>query len=163
VYNHLPSKDHLFLQVVDEMLVSTAAEELVAYKPHSPIREQLKGLAHARLDLLRDPSYTDLARMAIAAAMSSRSIAQQLSLRLLARPECAITQWVCGAVNDQELTDCAPAYAAQQLTSLLKGVALWTQLALGQPILCLSERQLAVESSVDMFLARYAPSNDQPP
>jgi TetR/AcrR family transcriptional regulator of autoinduction and epiphytic fitness len=155
VYNHFPSKEALFGHIVEDMLARGSDEHATPYRGDRPLREQLLQLVRHKLGLLRDPDFTDLARVAITAGMHSPELARELMQRLGQR-EHAMTTWVRAAAADGRLDTADPAFAAMQLESLVKGFAFWPQLAMAQPLLDDAAQEKVATSAVDMFLACYA-------
>ena len=154
VYNHFPSKDALFLHIVEDLMCRGSAEHATPYRAEAPLRPQLLELVRHKLGLMRDPDFTDLARVAIVASLHSPDLARQLMTQLGAR-EHAMALWVRAAVADGRLRTDDAALATQQLESLVKGAAFWPQVAMGQPPLDDARLDLVAQSTVDMFLARY--------
>lgn len=155
VYNHFPSKEALFGHIVEDMLARGSDEHATPYRGDRPLRDQLLDLVRHKLGLLRDPDFTDLARVAIIAGMHSPELARELMKRLGQR-EHAMTAWVRAAAADGGLKTADPAFAAMQLESLVKGFAFWPQLAMAQPLLDDAAQEKVATASVDMFLACYA-------
>ncbi|TYT26152.1 TetR/AcrR family transcriptional regulator [Luteimonas viscosa] len=154
VYNHFASKDALFLHIVDAMMASGGDEQATPYRADAPLREQLLDLVARKLRLLHQPDFADLARVAIVAGLHSPDLARQL-VELLGQREHAMTAWVRAAAADGRLRTGDSAFAAMQLESLVKGVAFWPQVAMGQPPLTQAQQAAVAESAVEMFLARY--------
>ncbi|MGE8413166.1 MAG: TetR/AcrR family transcriptional regulator [Pseudomonas sp.] len=154
VYNHFPSKEELFAEILNKLWVSISTQTEITYHGDQPLREQLAGLLRAKLLLLADDNFLDLARVAIAAAIHSPERAQNMVARLGEREE-GLARWIRGAQADGRLKPVDPEFAAQQLHGLLKSFALWPQITLGQPPLAADVQSRVVESALDMFLGHY--------
>jgi TetR/AcrR family transcriptional regulator, regulator of autoinduction and epiphytic fitness len=154
VYNHFPSKDALFLRILEEMFARGVGGPDLAYRADRPLRAQLFELVDQKLRLLDDPHFVDLARVAIAAGLHSPELARQMLERLGDREE-GITTWVRAAAKDGRLKIDDPLFASHQLQSLVKGFAFWPQMSMGQPALDAAQQRQVAEGAVDMFLARY--------
>lgn len=154
VYNHFPGKDVLFAQILETMLERAHAEAARPYRSDAPLREQLLEVVKAKLRLLHDADFIDLARVALAACMHSPDLAREMMARLGSR-EAGLVTWVRAAAADGRLEAADPVFAAAQLESLIKGAAFWPQLTLGQPALGKARQKAVAEGAVDMFLARY--------
>ena len=154
VYNHFPSKDELFSEILRRLWTNVTAEQDTAYMPGQPLREQLRQLLQGKLQMLADSSFLDLARVAIAATIHSPERAQDMVNRLSQREE-GFTQWVRAAQEDGRLSCTDPAFAAHQIQSLLKAFAFWPQITLGQPTLDATQQANVIESAIDLFLAGY--------
>lgn len=154
VYNHFPSKDALFLQILGEMMARGGDAMDLAYRADAPVRGQLLELARRKLRLLHDPDFADLARIAIVAGLHHPELAREMIARLDQR-EAGLAVWIRAAAADGRLRAPDPAFAAQQLESLLKGAAFWPQLAMGQPPLTATQEAVVATAAVEMFLAYY--------
>ena len=63
--------------------------------------------------------------------------------------------WMRAAQKHGALAAGDPAQAVKQLESLVKGVAFWPQVALGQPPLTAPARKKLAQATVDLFLSHY--------
>ncbi|MBJ2349462.1 MULTISPECIES: TetR/AcrR family transcriptional regulator [Pseudomonas] len=154
VYNHFPSKEELFAEILNRLWNSITAEQDMPYRSQAPLREQLQTLLQAKLQLLADENFLDLARIAIAATIHSPERAQDMVSRMGEREE-GLTAWIRQAQADGRLKPVEPAFAAQQMHGLLKTFAFWPQVSMGQPSLTQEEQTRVIESALDMFLSRY--------
>ncbi|MBO1540074.1 TetR/AcrR family transcriptional regulator [Pseudomonas sp. OA65] len=154
VYNHFPSKEALFAEILNRLWNSITAEQDMPYSSQTPLREQLQTLLQAKLHMLADENFLDLARIAIAATIHSPERAQDMVSRMGQREE-GLTAWIRQAQADGRLKPVEPAFAAQQLHGLLKTFAFWPQISMGQPSLTQEEQTQVIESALDMFLSRY--------
>ena len=154
VYNHFPSKEELFAEILNQLWIRVTAEQETAYRPDLPLREQLRGLLMAKLQMLGDDNFLDLARVAIAATIHSPERAQDMVARMGEREE-GLTVWIRAAQADGRLKAIAPDFAAQQVQGLLKSFAFWPQISMGKPGLSPEEQHQVAESALDMFLACY--------
>ena len=155
VYNHFPSKGQLFIRILEEMFDRGIGGPDLAYRADKPLRPQLLELVRQKLKLLHDPHFVDLARVAIAAGIQRPDLARDMLARLGDREE-GLTTWVRAATADRRLKTDDPAFAALQLQGLIKSLAFWPQLSMGQPPLSAAKQKHVAESSVDLFLAYYA-------
>lgn len=154
VYNHFPSKEALFAQILQQLSERIAQELDLSYRRDLPLRAQLLELVMQKLRLLHDPNFADLARVAIAAGIHSPERAQEMVARMSEREE-GLTVWIRAAAADGRLKTNDPVFASMQLQGLVKGFAFWPQIALGQAPLTPAQQEQVAQTSVDMFLARY--------
>lgn len=154
VYNHFPSKEELFAEILNQLWERVTAEQEAAYRPDLPLREQMRRMLMAKLQMLGDDNFLDLARVAIAATIHSPERAQDMVARMGQREE-GLTVWIRAAQADGRLKPVAPEFAAQQVQGLLKSFAFWPQISMGQPGLSADMQSTVVESALDMFLACY--------
>ncbi len=154
VYNHFPSKEELFAEILNQLWVRVTAEQEVPYRPDLPLRDQMRHMLTVKLLVLSDENLLDLARVAIAATIHSPERAQSMVTRMGEREE-NLTIWIRAAQADGRLKAVAPEFAAQQLHGMLKSFAFWPQISLGLPALSTEMQGTVVESALDMFLACY--------
>jgi len=155
LYNHFPSKEELFAEILRQLWHTSAAQVEQAYQPGRPLREQLMALAQQKMALLNDDNFLDLARVAIAATLHSPERARDM-LQRLGEKESGLLGWIREAERDGRLKGCDPVQAAQQLEALIKGFAFWPQVAMGQPKLAPKAQRQVCSEAVALFLARYA-------
>jgi TetR/AcrR family transcriptional regulator of autoinduction and epiphytic fitness len=152
VYNHFPSKDELFAQILHELWTSIASMPPPPYDPSRPLRGQLLELLTKKMEMLQDGYFLDLARVAIAEAIHSPDRAQEMVARLSVKEE-AVTTWLRAAQADDKFTKADPVLASQMLQGNLKTFAFWPQVTLNQPPLDAETQRKVVEATVEMFLA----------
>lgn len=161
VYNHFPSKEALFGQMLEQLWDSSAASVDLAYRADLPMAPQLKQLLMQKLELLADPSFIDLARVALAEIIHSPERAQAIVCRM-GEKEGGVTAWIQAAIADGRLAEVDPEFAGHQLQGLVKSFAFWPQVTLGQAPLGRAERQRVADSAVAMFLGCYARAARKP-
>ena len=154
VYNHFPSKEELFAEILNQLWIRVTAEQETAYRSDLPLRDQLRVLLMAKLQMLGDDNFLDLARVAIAATIHSPERAQDMVARMGEREE-GLTVWIRAAQADGRLKAVAPEFAAQQIHGLLKSFAFWPQISMGQPSLSAEEQNTVADSALAMFLGYY--------
>ncbi|TWD43049.1 TetR/AcrR family transcriptional regulator [Pseudomonas sp. SJZ131] len=154
VYNHFPSKEELFAEILSQLWARVTAEQETPYSPDQPLRDQLRQILMAKVQMMGDDNFLDLARVAIAATIHSPERAQNMITRMGEREE-GLTVWIRAAQADGRLKAVAPEFAAQQVQGLLKSFAFWPQVSMGQNGLSPDVQSTVVESAMDMFLACY--------
>lgn len=155
VYNHFPSKEVLFAQILQQLWERSLASPELAYRPDRPLRPQLLELVQQKLQLLHDVAFIDLARVAIAAVIPSPERAQELFARMGDKEE-GLTVWIRAAAADGRLKTKDPLFASMLLQGMVKGFAFWPQITLGQPVLTAAQRDQVAETATDMFLGHFA-------
>lgn len=154
VYNHFPSKEELFAEILNQLWTRVTAEQETSYRPDLPLREQMRLMLMAKMQMLGDDNFLDLARVAIAATIHSPERAQDMVARMGEREE-GLTVWIRAAQADGRLKPVAPEFAAQQIQGMLKSFAFWPQISMGLPSLSPEMQATVVESALDMFLSCY--------
>lgn len=152
LYNHFPSKDELFAAILHILWESSASALQRAYDPSRPLREQLLELLQGKLTMLSDDNFLALARVAIAAGLHSPERAQEIVARI-GEKEGGMLEWVRAAQRHGALKAGDAAQAVRQLESLVKGVAFWPQVAMGQPRLTPAAQKKLAATTADLFLA----------
>jgi TetR/AcrR family transcriptional regulator of autoinduction and epiphytic fitness len=154
VYNHFPSKEELFAEILNQLWARISAEQSVVYNREQPLREQLRQMLQAKMQLMADENFLTLARVAIAATIHSPERAQNMVERMGEREE-GLTVWIRAAQVDGRLKQVDPEFAAHQVQGLLKTFAFWPQMSMGRAALDVKMQNTVAESALDMFLTCY--------
>ncbi len=154
VYNHFPSKEELFAEILQRLWCQIGEIPDAIYRPGIGLREQLSAMLHAKLKTLSDPNCLDLARVALGATIHSPERAQIWLARLNEREE-TFSVWIRDAQADGRLKAADPTFAATQMHGLLKGFVFWPQVTFNKPILSAEEQTQVIESALDLFLGWY--------
>jgi len=155
LYNHFASKDDLFAEILRMLWERSASPLERPYDATQPVRDQLLALLQQKLALLADDSFLALARVALASGIHSPERAQEMVARL-GQKEGGLLAWIKAAQKHGALKPGDAALAVQQLEGLVKGVAFWPQVAMGQPVLGARARKQVAASTADLFLSHYA-------
>ena len=154
VYNHFPSKDELFADILLRLWESSVAQSDLVYQPQLPLRGQLADLLRQKLAMLGDQNFLDLARVAIAETIHAPERAHAMVARMGEREE-GVTVWIRAAQADARLKPCDPVFAAHLLQGQVKAFAFWPQVTMGKPPLSAAMQAALVDTAVDMFLNYY--------
>ncbi|GFM76100.1 MULTISPECIES: TetR/AcrR family transcriptional regulator [Pseudomonas] len=154
VYNHFPSKEELFAEIIQRLWTCAAPSPDAPYRRDTSLREQLRDLLRHKMDSLTDSNFLDLARVVIGATIHSPDRAQTWMTRINEREE-TFTTWIRAAQNDGRLKPTDPGFAASQMHALLKSFAFWPQLTLNADILTPEKQDEVIESALDLFLGWY--------
>lgn len=154
VYNHFPSKEELFAEILNQLWARIIAEPSVSYDREQPLHEQLRLMLREKVQMMADENFLTLARVAIAATIHSPERAQNMIERMGEREE-GLTVWIRAAQADGRLMPVDPEFAAHQVQGLLKAFAFWPQISLGRAALDPDAQNAVAESALEMFLALY--------
>ena len=154
LYNHFPSKDELFAAILHILWETSASEMARTYDPKRPVRDQLLELLQGKLAMLADDNFLALARVAIAAGLHSPERAQEMVARL-GEKDGGLVDWIRAAQKHGALKAGDATQAYKQLESLVKGVAFWPQVAMGQPVLNARAQKQLANATADLFLSQY--------
>ena len=155
VYNHFPSKDELFTEILTRLWESSCSQPPVPYRADAPMREQLLELMRQKMQMLTDPHFLDLARVAVAETIHSPERAQAMVAKF-SEKDGGISGWIRAAQQDGRLKPADLMFASHLLQGQLKTFAFWPQVTLGQPPLDAAFQQQVIETAVDMFLAYFS-------
>ncbi|MCV4281892.1 TetR/AcrR family transcriptional regulator [Pseudomonas capsici] len=154
VYNHFPSKEELFSEIIQRLWTCAAPSPHEPYKADKSLREQMRDLLRHKMDTLADSNFLDLARVVVGATVHSPDRAQAWMTRINEREE-AFSVWIRAAQKDGRLKPVDPGFAAAQVHALLKAFAFWPQLTLNAESLTPEKQADVIESTLDMFLGCY--------
>ncbi|WP_095102474.1 TetR/AcrR family transcriptional regulator [Pseudomonas sp. Irchel 3A5] len=154
VYNHFPSKEELFAEILQRLWCRIGENRDSIYRPGVTLRHQLRVMLQAKMQTLSDTNCLDLARVALGATIHSPERAQVWLARLDEREE-TFAAWIRAAQADGRLKAADPTFAATQMHGLLKGFAFWPQVTFNRPILSAEQQADVIESTLDMFLGWY--------
>ncbi len=154
VYNHFPSKDILFHNIVKDLCDSFSQAVNIEYQGDKPLDEQLYIAAMSEIQLLASECFRDLNRITLAEFIRSPELASS-TLEHLGQQKDGLHVWINDAINDGRLKAVDAHYAAQQFLGLIKACAFWPQLFMNQAFPTPEQQQIIADDAVLMFLARY--------
>jgi TetR/AcrR family transcriptional repressor of mexJK operon len=157
VYSHFADKETLFGAAVTECCAQMLPHRLFVPAPGLPVREALVGIGRAFLDLMMDERAISLHRVMVSQAGQDRRLAE---IFFSAGPRAALQEmesFLQAANAEGSLAVPAPARAAEQFFSMLKGVRHMRVLVGLCPPPSTAERDAHVGEIVAMFLRAYAP------
>lgn len=154
VYNHFPSKEELFAEILQRLWCRIGEIPDSIYRPGATLRHQLRCMLQAKMQTLTDTNCLDLARVALGATIHSPERAEVWLARLDEREE-TFAAWIRAAQADGRLKPADPTFAATQMHGLLKGFAFWPQVTFNKPVLSPEQQAEVIESTLDMFLGWY--------
>ena len=155
VYNHFPSKEALFAEILRQLWQQSAAAPDLPYAAGQPLRPQLLAMMQHKMAVLSEGSFIDLARVALAATIHAPERGSDIVARLNDK-DVGVPAWIAAAQADGRLKGADPAFAAHLLFGPVKTFAFWPQVTLGQPALDPAAQAEVCAAAVDLFLAYYA-------
>ena len=154
VYNHFPSKDILFHNIVKQLCDSFSQAVNIQYQGNVPLAEQLHVAAINEIQLLGTECFRDLNRIILAEFIRSPELATS-TLEHLGQQKDGLHVWINQSINDGRLKPVDADYAAQQFLGLIKASAFWPQLLMNQTFPTPEQQKIIADDAVLMFLARY--------
>jgi TetR/AcrR family transcriptional regulator of autoinduction and epiphytic fitness len=154
VYNHFPSKEILFHNIVKQLCDSFSQAVNIEYHADKSLDEQLHVAAVNEIQLLESECFRNLNRITISECIRSPELALS-TLEHLGQQTDGLHVWINEAMNDGRLKKGDANFAAQQFLGLIKASAFWPQLFLNQAYPTLEQQKVIADDAVLMFLARY--------
>lgn len=154
VYNHFPSKEDLFMAIVEQMMVQIKEAAHIQYDPDRSIDQQLLQLAKQEIELLTSEGFLQLAKIGIAEAFHSPERVQQ-AMASINVGENHFIQWLRKVSDLGLMTIDDVDLAAEQFFGLIKASAFWPAMIKGQQPLGNQGQEQVARETVAMFLARY--------
>jgi TetR/AcrR family transcriptional regulator of autoinduction and epiphytic fitness len=154
VYNHFPSKDILFHNIVKQLCDSFSQAVNIKYQVNEPLDKQLYIAAVREIQLLESECFRDLNLITLAEFIRSPELASS-TLEHLAQQKDGLHVWINDATSDGRLNVVDADYAAQQFLGLIKASAFWPQLFMKQAFPSAEQQKIIADDAVLMFLARY--------
>lgn len=154
VYNHFPSKEILFHNIVELLCESFSQAVNIQYQQSKSLDEQLYIAAMSEIQLLASECFRDLNRITLAEFIRSPELASS-TLEHLGQQKNGLHIWIDDAISDGKLKAVDSEYAAQQFLGIIKASAFWPQLLMNQAFPSPEQQQIIADDAVLMFLARY--------
>lgn len=152
MYNHFPTKQSLFDEIVEIIVAKTGAIRSEPYDPKKPVRDQLLNALKDYIDAITDEQYLGLNRMAMSEYLRDR----ELTERVFARAEMSnnpVRAIIVGAVENHQLKQVDPFYATDLITAGSKAFFFWPKFITGAE--SKDGASKVMEDTVDMFLWKY--------
>lgn len=157
LYNHFPTKEALFNEIVEIIIAETGAISSEPFDPEKPVRDQLIKSLVDYIAAITDERYLGLNRMAMTEYLRDLELAR----RVFARAEMSnnpVRAIVTEAVNSGQLKEVDPNYATELLTAGAKAFFFWPKFLVGMesPL----DTSHAIEDCVDLFLNKYCKQSE---
>ncbi|MEM1151965.1 MAG: TetR/AcrR family transcriptional regulator [Pseudomonadota bacterium] len=152
LYNHFPTKDALFDEIVEIIIAETGAICSAPFDPLKPVRPQLVQSLEDYIAAITDDRYMGLNRMVMTEYLRDVELAR----RIFARTEMSnnpVRSIVSEAIAAGLLVDVDPDFATVLLTAGAKAFFFWPKFLIGADNE--SRSSAVIEDCVDMFLMKY--------
>lgn len=154
VYNHFKSKEALVAHLIAALWQGSMQQINVRYDAHAPLDAQLRDVVEAEIEVICNPEYLELARIALGHFFYHPDALKD-AMEVMAAQETAVSRWLNAVRGDARLREFDQVVASDQLHSLIKGSCFWPQLLQMAPPLDEAARRTLAERSVAMFLDHY--------
>jgi TetR/AcrR family transcriptional regulator, regulator of autoinduction and epiphytic fitness len=158
VYNHFPSKEELFIAVIDLFLTEMAKVKHISYNPERDLKEQLYAFADAELALTKNPTWKGFTQILLSLFLRNSDLAKKISDSHPANED-SLTIWMRSASDDGKLTMPDAQIAAQIFTAMISGAFTWPTMYNGSLDIRYTERMK--QELVETFLARFQKKRNQ--
>ena len=152
VYNHFPSKDELFMAMVEELSQRCGGMEC-PYSATDPLEDQLLEIAKCYAEKITNEDFMKLSRVVISRFMQSPELAS--SIRDKNQLQLALVEWIKSAKKDGRLSVTNVEQAATQFSSLIKAFVFWPQVISDEAPPTKRELSRIAKNTVEMFLSHY--------
>jgi TetR/AcrR family transcriptional regulator, regulator of autoinduction and epiphytic fitness len=119
IYNHFPSKEILFQEIVADFLKQRDEIKPIRYVAAQSLAEQLKEFAKAELFLINDPVRRGLSKLFTSVFLMNIDFGKKT--RSQYEPHRAFIIWLNSAKDDQKLSFQSPELAAQVFYGMVEG------------------------------------------
>jgi len=159
VYNHFPSKEQLFKDIVNEMYQRTITDTEYVYYPDRPLKEQMYEILEAEAENLLSEELVELSRVTFSEYIRSPELAGQV-FSDIQRTGSGIVSWLQEAEADGRLQMPSLPIAVRQLVAMIKSYFFWPRLFGDSRKISKKDRQEFIESTVSMFLKYYSKNSE---
>ncbi len=155
VYNHFPSKDLLFVEIVDQLKADAATAFHFQYDSTTSLLQQLRTFSRSVIDFHCRPDSRQRIRILVSRFLDSPELANTLfgNAKIF---EGSLSDWIRCAKRQRRLISCDVPFAAKQHLALLESFVVWPQLLKNAPVPEGKERLRIARGAAEMFVARYA-------
>lgn len=150
VYNYFPSKEALFLAVVEQLGAKMMTAKRIEWDPERPMSDQLADMARSKSAIADNPSELALMRVALGVFVSRPELAESARIKHAVDP---LVPWLEAARNAGQLAVPDIALAARMFWAMAAGALFWPAVLEGP--MPDDERAEVIREIVETFLARY--------
>jgi TetR/AcrR family transcriptional regulator of autoinduction and epiphytic fitness len=155
VYNHFPSKDQLFEEIVKQLKEDASEAVLLTYAANVDLKHQLVAFCRSVIDFHSTSQSRTLARVLVSRFVQNPTLGNEMfgSIKIF---EGSLHDWIRAAQKDRRVIPCDIPIASKQLLALLEAFCVWPQLIRNMPTPNKTQRAKIAESAVHVFLCSYA-------
>lgn len=153
VYNHFPSKEILFREVVDRFMRQSHELKEIPYDPRASLAPQLGRFAESILELTRNEQWLGLTKVMTAVTVRQPGFVAE-TLARSGQPEDTLERWLRAASADGRMKVRNPALTARTFWAALSGAFLMPAIYMAP--LPAGEANAVKKELIEMLLAKYA-------
>ena len=163
LYKHFPSKEALFDAIMAIVFAPIQQNDKATLKPDSPLKDQLAELVETYVQAVSDDEYIALSRVIVSEFIRNpeRSRIARAKASIASGP---IERMIRQAMEAGLLRPADPAYAAVQLSALIKAFCFYPKFLNGEAPPDTIQSRNIIDDCIEMFLKHYqlqgSPSQD---
>lgn len=154
IYNHFENKEELVMQLVADLWNKALVQTSLEFDNTVSLEDQLTQLIKTEVDLMSDPEYIALSRVAFGHFFYHPE-ALQKKIAEFSSKETTLKRWLKAAKSQESLIFDDVDFVVSQLHNLLKGSCFWPQVMGMRTPLPDQEQAHLIQESVTIFLTRY--------
>jgi len=156
VYNHFPSKEDLFREIVVELTARADQAGRFSFDGSGTLEHQLTSIGATILDAISSDDFVSLARVVLSRFLHAPVLANRMLGKGHRPLRDGLIDWIEATGSDGGLNIADPDLAAGQFVALLNMSAFWPQVLAAEAPLTPAAREEVLRSTVSMFLDHYA-------
>lgn len=152
VYNHFPSKEDLFLAVLERFMGEMHALKQIKYSPRRSLAAQLADFANAKLEISKNPAWLGMMKVTTTVFITDPELAKK-TVQQAEEGEDTLVTWLEAAKADGRLEIRNTKLAAELFWAMIGGAFFWPSIFFGP----LNSRHSGAmkKELIQIFLARY--------
>lgn len=152
VYNHFPSKEDLFREVLDRLMTEAIAKKQIPYDPERSLEAQLGDFVNVKIEIGKNPVWMGMMKVVLGVFITNPDLIREL-LTQAESEEDTLATWLKAAHADGRLKVPNPKRAASLFWATVSGAFFWPAIFHG-PIKT-REANAMKKEIIQIFLARY--------
>lgn len=152
VYNHFPSKEDLFLAVLERFMGEMQALKQIRYSPRRSLEAQLGDFANSKLEISKNPAWLGMMKVTTTVFITDPELAKK-TVQQAEEGEDTLVTWLEAAKTDGRLQIRNTKLAAEIFWAMVGGAFFWPSIFFG-PINARHSATVKKEL-IQMFIAHY--------
>ncbi|TQV76871.1 TetR/AcrR family transcriptional regulator [Aliikangiella marina] len=154
VYNHFPSKDELFIGIVQHMFGLVEETHPAPYDPGIDFYQQLERIARQKIELFSSEEFISLSRVVMPEALHSPEKMEE-ALAQISTIESNMINWFQQAIDDEKINSQDANDVCFTFMGLIKMDAYYSRLYKGKEAPDQVAIEQMVKKAVDLFVGYY--------
>lgn len=154
VYNHFPSKEALFKEILQDIISRVGQATAIPYQPNVSLKSQLLMVALNEVELLKDECMIQLSRVCIAESIHAPELVAEETEQFNSA-DFGFGVWVKQAIADKKLIDEDPMLMVHHFVGSLKEIFFWPQIFSSGTLPDEDRIREIIERTIRMFLSEY--------